>query len=181
MDMIIKISRNSILVMLSALGLVVGIGMLGYSVFTGPPSRASLQTAEGTITEASRVTRTSRRTRTTSVYFEMTLRQANGAAELKLRIPNTEIAETDVRSLIGRPVRAEFDSEQDIYVLRSGAREVLTYENTLERRRLSFRQYYVDGIALTIASSLVMLLGFFLGYRKLRKEEAAAAARPSGP
>ena len=175
---IIKIARNSFIVMIAALGLAVGVGMLGYSVLSGPPARASLQTAEGTISEASRVSRTNRRTRTTSVYFELTLRPTNGAAEMKLRIPSLEIGETEVRSLIGRPVRAEFDSEQDVYVLRSGNRDVMTYENTLERRQMSFRQYYVDGIALVIGSSLLLLLGFFLGYRKLRKQAAEGATPP---
>lgn len=179
MGNIIQIARGSLLVMAAALGVLVGGGMLGYSVFTGPPARASLQKVEGTISEASRVTRTSRRTRTTSAYYELTLRPAAGTAELKLRIPNNEIAEADVRSLIGRFVQAELDSEQDVYVLRSGNRDFLTYAATVERRRLSFRQYYVDGIAILIGSGLVMVLGFVLGYRKLRRQ-GLLPARPPG-
>ncbi|MGL4240382.1 MAG: hypothetical protein ACRCTI_04640 [Beijerinckiaceae bacterium] len=176
MDKIIRIASNSLLVWLAALALLVGAGMLGYSAISGPPSRASLQTVEGTITEASRVTRTSRRTRTTTTYYEMALKPAAGAAELKLRVPSIEIAETDVRSLINRPVKAEFDSEKDVYVLSTGGREVLTYANTLERRNLSFRQYYVDGIALMIAGSALLVVGFLWGMRKLRKEAAATGA-----
>jgi hypothetical protein len=178
MDYLITIVRNSYLAMLAGIGLAVGIGMLGYSVLSGPPSRASLQTVEGSISEASRVTRTSRRTRSTSTYYELTLKPTGGAADMKLRIPSVEIGETDVRSIIGRPVRAEFDSEQDVYVLTQGTREVLTFANTLERRKLSFRQYYVDGIALVIFSSLLGLLGLFLGHRRLRKQAAAGGAAP---
>lgn len=174
MNTLITIIRASVIVKLAALGLAVGIGMLGYGIFTSAPPRASLQTAEGVVSEASRITHTSRRTRSTNSYFELTFRPQGGGDELKLRIPSVEIGETEVRSLIGRVVRAEFDSERDVYVLRSGNRDVLSYENTLERRKLSFRQYYVDGIALLIASAVLMLLGFALGYRKLRRQAGAA-------
>lgn len=180
MDNLIKIASNSLIVWLGALGLVVGFGMFGYSVITGPPTRASLQTVEGTISEASRVTRRSRRTGSTNSYFEMTLKPVAGAADLKLRVPTIEMAEPDVRSLIGRPVRAEFDSEQDVYVLRSGNREVLTFENTMERRKLSFRQYYVDGIALVIGGSVLLVIGFLLGLRKLRKQASAGGRTVEG-
>ncbi len=69
------------------------------------------------------------------------------------------MAESDVRSLITRPVKAEFDSEQDVFVLASGGREVLTYANSLERRNLNFRQYYVDGIAVMIGSACALVIG----------------------
>lgn len=170
---LIKIASNSIIVWLAALGLAVGIGMVGYSVISAPPARDALQTVEGTISGASRVTRTSKRTRTTTSYYEMTLKPAAGAAEFKLRVPTIEMAESDVRALIGRPVKAEFDSEQDVYVLSHAGREVLTYANSLERRNLNFRQYYVDGIALMIAGAVLAVIGFFFGFRKLRKEAAA--------
>lgn len=176
MNHLLNIIRLSNLVKLAGLGLAVGIGMLVYSVMSGPPSRASLQSVEGSVSEASRVTRTSRRTRSTESYFEMTLKPTGGAADLKLRIPSIEIAEPEVRSLIGRPIRAEFDSEKDVYVLSAAGREVLTYTNSLERRKLSFRQYYVDGIALTIFSALLGLIGLFLGHRKLKKQAAADMA-----
>lgn len=180
MTYLLQIARNSFLVIIAAIGLAVGAGMLGYSVLSGPPSRESLQKVEGTISEASRVTRTSRRTRATSTYFEMTLKPTGGAADLKLRVPSVEIAESEVRSLIGRPVRAEFDSEQDVYVMTQGTREVLTFTNTMERRKLSFRQYYVDGIALVIFSALLGLLGLYLGRRKLLKQNAAVSQTPQG-
>lgn len=173
MRTIIAIARSSQIVLLAAVGFAIGIGMLGYSVLSGPPSRDSLQTVEGTITEASRTTRRSRRTGSTTSYYEMKLKPADGGAELKLRVPSIEMAETDVRSIITRRVKAEFDSEQDVYVLSSGNREVLTYKNSLERRNLNFRQYYVDGIAVMICSAGAMLIGFLLGYRKLRRETAA--------
>lgn len=179
MQDLIHIARNSWIVMLAALGIVVGVGMVGYGMMSGPPARSSLQVVEGTITEASRVTRRSRRTGASSSYYEMTLKPRLSATELKLRIPTIEIAESDVRSLIGGPVRAEFDSEQDVYVLSSGRREVLTYANTLERRNLNLRQYHVDGIALIIAGTVVMAIGFALGYRKRRRELADNASAMS--
>lgn len=177
MNTIIAIARSSWLVMLAAAGIAIGAGMLGYSILSGPPSRESLQTVEGTITEASRVTRKSRRTGSITAYYEMTLKPAGNAAELKLRVPTIEMAESDVRSLITRPVKAEFDSEQDVYVLSSGNREVLTYRNSLERRNLNFRQYYVDGIAIMIGSAVALMIGFFMGFRKLRQQAAEATGQ----
>lgn len=176
MNIIIRIVRNSLLAMIGALAIVVGAGMFGYGLLASPPARDGLQIAEGTITEASRVTRKSRRSGSTTSYFEMTLKPKDGGAELKLRVPTIEMAETDVRSIISRVVKAEFDSEKDVYVLSSGNREVLTYKNSLERRHLNFRQYYVDGIATMLGGSVLLFIGFLLGYRKLRKDEAAGAA-----
>lgn len=180
MNTIVTIARSSWLVRLAAIGLIIGAGMIGYSMLSGPPSRESLQTVEGTVTEASRTTRKSRRSGSITSYYEMTLKPADGGADLKLRVPSIEMAETDVRSIITRRVKAEFDSEQDVYVLSSGNREVLTYKNSLERRNLNFRQYYVDGIAAMIGSALALLVGLFLGFRKLRKDAAATAASAQG-
>lgn len=179
MQSIIKIARDSLLVMIGGLALVVGLGMFGYSVVSSPPERASLQIVEGTISEASRVTRRSRRSGSTTSYFEMTMKPTDGAAELKLRVPTIEMAETDVRSILGRPVKAEFDSDKDVYALTSGTREVLTYKNSLERRHLNFKQYYVDGIVTMLGGGVLLLIGLLLGYRKLRKEAAAASANPT--
>ncbi|KAF0136563.1 MAG: hypothetical protein FD152_975 [Xanthobacteraceae bacterium] len=179
MQELIHIARNSWIVMLAALAVVVGLGMVVYGSVWGPPARSSLQVVEGTIGEASRVTRRSRRSGTTTSYYEMTLRTRSGAPDIKLRVPAIEIAESDVRSLIGRQVRAEFDSEQDVYVLSSGSREVLTYASSLERRNLNLRQYHVDGMALTGAGTLAMAVGLLLGYRKRRREmDGGAAAAP---
>ncbi|MBY0363130.1 MAG: hypothetical protein K2X45_14595 [Phreatobacter sp.] len=175
----IHIARNSWIVILAAVGILVGLAMVGYGLLSGPPARSSLQVVEGTISEASRVTRRSRRSGTTSSYYELTMRPRLSATELKLRVPTIEMAESDVRSLIGRPVRAEFDSEQDVYVLTSGSREVLTYANSLERRNLNLRQYHVDGIAIMSAGALVLAIGFAIGYRKRRREVAAATAPAS--
>ncbi len=175
----IHIARNSWIVILAAVGILVGLAMVGYGLLSGPPARSSLQVVEGTISEASRVTRRSRRSGTTSSYYEMTMRPRLSGAELKLRVPTIEMAESDVRSLIGRPVRAEFDSEQDVYVLSSGNREVLTYANSLERRHLNLRQYHVDGIAIMSAGALALAIGFAIGYRKRRREVAAATAPAS--
>ena len=179
MNTIITIARNSWVVMLAAAGIVIGAGMVGYSVLSAPPMRDGLLVVEGTITEASRVTRKSRRTGSVTSYYQMTLKPPGGA-EIKLRVPSIEIAETDVRSLINRPVKAEFDSEQDVYVLSSSNREVLTYRNSLERRNLNFRQYYVDGIALMIASTLALIVGLFLGFRKQRRAAVASGAPGQG-
>ncbi len=74
MQNLIQIARNSWLVMLAALGILAGAGMVAYSAISGPPSRDSLQVVDGIVTEASRVTRKSRRTGNTTSYFEMKLK-----------------------------------------------------------------------------------------------------------
>ena len=54
MQDLIHIARNSWLVMLAALAIAVGLGMVAYGMMSGPPARSSLQVVEGTISEAPR-------------------------------------------------------------------------------------------------------------------------------
>ncbi len=70
MQTLFAIARSSWIVMLAAAGLLIGAGMVGYSMLSGPPARASLQSVEGVVTEASRTTRKSRRTGATTSYYE---------------------------------------------------------------------------------------------------------------
>lgn len=178
MTNVISLARSSLLASLAALGFVAGAGMTGYSLLAAPPGRADLQLVEGNITEASRVTRKNRRTGTATAFYELKLRPSTpGATPLKLRVPATEMAEADVRWLIGRMAKAEFDTEQDIFVLGSGARELLTYQESLTRRNLSYRQYYVDGIALMAGASVLLGVGLLIGYRRQRRATAKLAAQ----
>ncbi|MFY8041236.1 MAG: hypothetical protein ACOVN4_16455 [Bosea sp. (in: a-proteobacteria)] len=62
-------------------------------------------------------------------------------------------------------------------MLRTGDREVLTFENSMERRKFNFRQYYVDGIALLTGGRVLLVIGFALGFWKRRK--SAAARKPT--
>ncbi|MCU0885553.1 MAG: hypothetical protein MUC44_11535 [Beijerinckiaceae bacterium] len=181
MDNIIKLARTFYIAVIAVLAIVIGAGMVAYGSLASPPSRESLQVVEGTISEASRVTRKSRRSGSSTSYYEMTMKPKGGGAELKLRVPSIEMAESDVRSIINRPVKAEFDSEQDVYALSTASAEVLTYKNSIERRHLGFRQYYVDGLAAMVGGAALLLVGLFLGYRRHRKEKAAAAPQAPQP
>ena len=142
-----------------------------------PPSRASLHRLEGTLAEASRVTTTRRRTGTTTVNFQLTLQPAGaaagtGAEPVKLTIPAIEMAESDLRGMLGKTVLAEYDGERDVYALSVGGQEVLRYDQTLERRHLGFRQYHVDGIAILGASAVVLLLAGGWTAIRLRRDAA---------
>ncbi|MCZ8258817.1 MAG: hypothetical protein O9333_01640 [Beijerinckiaceae bacterium] len=176
--MLAQIWKDSTLVKLAMLGLLVGLGFIGYGHLSGLPDRAELQVVDGTVTGASKVTKKRRKTGTTSIHYELTVKpQKAGEPELKLTIPEAEITEMSVRSIITRPVHAEFDSEKDVYVLSSGSRELLSYASTLERRKLGLRQYQVDGVAILAASSAVMMImGGYTAFRIRRRRDPEADA-----
>lgn len=176
--MLAQIWKDSTLVKLATLGLLIGLGFIGYGHLSGLPDRAALQVVDGTVTGASKITKKRRKTGTTSIHYELAVKpQKPGEPELKLTIPEAEISEMSVRSVITRPVHIEFDSEKDVYVLTSGTRELLTYASTLERRKLGLRQYQVDGIAILAASSTVMMvMGGYTAFRIRRRREPEAAS-----
>lgn len=171
--MLLQIWKESTLVKLMALAFLVGLGFIAYGQFSGLPSRANLQKVEGVVSEASKVTKKRRRSGTTTVTYELTVKPDKpGFADLKLTIPAVETSETDIRSIISRQIQAEYDSESDVYVLTSGGRQILTYEATIERRKLGLRQYHVDGIAILIGSSVLLLIGAGWTFFKLRRRSA---------
>jgi hypothetical protein len=177
--MLVQIWKESSLVKLMVLAFILGLGFIAYGQFSGLPSRANLQKIDGVVSEASKVTKKRRRSGTTTVTYELTVRPDKaGMADLKLTIPAVETSETDIRSIISRPIQAEYDSESDVYVLTSGGKQLLTYDATIERRKLGLRQYHVDGIAILTGSSVLLLVAAGWTFFKLRRRGADPAEPP---
>lgn len=172
---IIAIIRASLIVKLALVGLATGAGFVGYAAFSAPPQRAALKTLESTVTAAARETRTSRRSGSSTSQYRLTLRPGpGGQEEIILTIPALEAAESEIRGAVGKRVRVEFAGADEVYVLAAGGREIVRYDSTAERRRLGYRQYQVDGIAILGGSLVALLLGAGLTWRRLRRTAAAA-------
>lgn len=170
--MLIAIIRNSIIAKLGLVGLVVGIGFLGYSQIAKTPERADLQITEGRIESASRVTRKSRRTGTTSVHYELSMKPLQGEA-FKLTVPSHQVGDMTVRAIIGKTVRAEYDGDNEVMHLAQGGTDIVRFTSSAERRRLGIAQYWVDGLAILAASIVALLIGAGLALRRMRKEATA--------
>lgn len=170
--MLIAIIRNSIIAKLGLVGLVVGIGFVGYSQIAKVPERAELQVTEGRIESAARVTKKSRRTGTTSVHYELNMKPLQGEA-FKLTVPSQQVGDNMVRAIIGRTVRAEYDGDNEVMHLAHGGTDVVKFDSSAERRRLGIAQYWIDGLAILAAGVVALLLGAGLALRRMRKEAAA--------
>jgi hypothetical protein len=172
--MIAAIVRASLFVKLALAGLLLGIGFVGYSAVSAPAERASLQRLESTLASATRVTRTSRRSGSTTSYFQLTLRPGPaGAEEIRLTVPVAEASESDIRAVMGKRVRAEYRSADDVYALSAGGMQIVRFEQVVERRRSGYRQYKVDGVAIILGSALVLLVAGGLTWRRLGRQAVA--------
>jgi hypothetical protein len=172
---IIAIIRASLMVKLALAGLLIGSGFVGSAAISAPPARASLQTLEATAVSAARETRTSRRSGSSTSQYRLTLRPGPaGQEEIRLAVPALEAAESDIRAAVGKRVRVEFAGDDDVYALAVGGREIVRYDSTAERRRLGYRQYQVDGIAILGGSLVLLLVGGALTWRRLSRAAAAA-------
>lgn len=177
MQTLIAVLRASKLVKIALLGLLLGAGLAAYGQSARVPPRASLQSIEATVAGATQITRTRRRSGTTSTEYELRLKPAQaGAAEVRLTIPAGDIGEPQIRLLLGRPVRAEFDRENDVYVLSQGGREVLGYERSVARRKVEYRQFVVGGTWLLGGSAVLLLVAGLLTWRRLTRTAAAPAS-----
>ncbi len=161
--MIAAIVRASLFVKLALAGLLLGIGFVGYSAVSAPAERASLQRLESTLASATRVTRTSRRSGSTTSYYQLTLRPGPaGAEEIRLTVPVAEASESDIRTVMGKRVRAS-----------AGGMQIVRFEQVVERRRSGYRQYKVDGVAIILGSALVLLVAGGLTWRRLGRQAVA--------
>lgn len=160
--------------------ILAGAGLFVYGKASELPARSALQTVEGIVTEAKQITRTSRRrgqsASVTGVDFQFTVTPAGGAPAITLTMPSDEISRDQVVSIINRAVKAEFDGDRDVYVLTSGGRTLVAYDTAVRKRAGALAQWAERG---TIAFGLglpLLLLGWPLGARKLRKRAVAAQA-----
>jgi hypothetical protein len=162
--------KRSVLLKYGLLGVLGGAGMIGFGLISdnSMPERASLSKIEGEITEAKQITSKGRRSGT-SVRYELKIVGA-GDQTATLTIPQSEIAETQVRALLPTKVTAEYDSESDVYVLMSNGRSVITYENSVESRHGKYRFIEKFGAILAAFAALVAGFGYWWTKRKIAKE-----------
>ncbi len=178
------VERSSLL-KYGLLGMAAGVGLavFGFASDQSMPERAALQKVEGEITKATQVT-TKRKRGGESVRYELTVKGA-APEPVTLSIPQKEISEAQVRAILPTRIAAEYDGENDVYVLTSNGRSILTYEGSVKSRQDGNRGLEIMGGGVFGLSSLVALAGFGWTRRKLRKEiaewEAWQAAQPAQP
>jgi len=159
--------------------LVIAAALTAYASASGLPSRASLSTVEGRVMEATQITHTSTRrgqgARITAVDFQITIQPTGNAQPVKLTIPSNEITRERVVSLINERVRAEYDGERDVYALASGGKDVITYNDSWNKRATAIQVWAERGKMFFGLAIPLVLIGWPLGARKRRKQAAAAA------
>jgi hypothetical protein len=165
--------KRSTLLKYGLLGMAAGVGLAvwGFASDQSMPERAALQKVEGQITKATQIT-TKRKRGGESVRYQL---EVKGAAPepITITIPQKDISETQVRSLLPTRIVAEFDAENDVYVLTSNGRPVLTYENSVKSRQEGNKGLEVMGALLSAFSAFVAAIGFWWTKRKVNKEIAA--------
>lgn len=157
------------------LGMAIGLVLMLYTRISGLPSRGELRVVEGIVTEGTRITHSSAKRGITSVKFQLTI-TPQGKTPIKLTIPSDEITQQQAVSVLDGAVRAEYDSDNDVYALLHGNRVIIDYD-TARAKRSTALQAWADasGRFLFFGANLVVI-GWFLGARKLRKQAAAAHA-----
>ena len=111
--------------------LILGLGVLVTSMgHAGVPDRDALTEVSGVLASATKIT--TKRKGSTSVSYELTIKSAGG--EVKLTLPEREISEETVRSLLGRPIVALCSGEKDVWELTSGNTKIIDYQVTRQKR-----------------------------------------------
>jgi hypothetical protein len=151
--------------------IIVGIIIMGVGVIAiwlghaGVPDRAALTEVTGVLESATKVTR--RR----SSRYDLSVRSARGEV-VRLTLPEREISEDTVRSLLSRPIVALYNNREtdrkDLWELASGNTTIISYQMT-RQRHVELQAFetavgpYVGGGGL-----LVSLLGVFWLVRRIR-------------
>ena len=101
------------------LGLIIlGILVMGTGAFVTSlghadvPDRAALTQVSGVLESATKITR--KRRGNSTVNYELPIRTAGGEVTT-LTLPEREISEETVRSLLGRPIVARYSGEKDVW------------------------------------------------------------------
>jgi hypothetical protein len=173
--------QRSVLLKYGLLGVAAGIGLAiwGFASDQSMPERAALQTIEGQITKATQIT-TKRKRGGESVRYELVVKGA-AAEPITLSIPQKEISEAQVRSIMPTRIKAEFDAENDVYVLLSNGQPVLTYEGSVKSRQDGNRGLEIIGGVVSGLSGLLAGIGFMWTRRKIGKEVAEWEAQQQQP
>lgn len=165
--------RQSAMLKYALLGVLAGIGLVifGFVSDNSMPEQASLQTIEGNVTRATKVT-TQRRRGGTSVRYELTVQPASGEP-VKLSIPEAEISEMQVRGIVDERITARYNAENDVYMLNAGSRALITYENTVRIRHEANRTLEIVGALVLALSGAVAGIAAWWTRRRLMKQLAA--------
>ena len=161
--------KLSALLKYGLLGLLIGAGLSAYALIADNtmPERSALQTIEGTVTGASRVS-VKRRRGGESIHYELKVATKDNP-ELKLKIPQAAMAELGIRRIIGQLTQFETDDGSDVFVVRSQGQALLSYEQSVKTRHASNSSLLSVGLALAGFAALIALLGYGLARRKARK------------
>src|SRR5262245_33682063 len=150
--------------------LIMGLGVLVTSMgHAGVPDRTALTEVSGVLESATKIT--TKRRGSSSVRYELTIRGAGG--EVKLTLPESEISEETVRSLLGRPVVALYSGEKDVWELTSGNTKVIDYQVTRQKRVETQELEAAVGPYVGGGGLLVSLAGIFWLFRR-RRDPATA-------
>jgi hypothetical protein len=143
------------------------------------PQRAALSQAAGVLDRATKITRG----RTHSVSYDIEIKSADGFA-VKLTVPERDITEEQVRSLLGRPVVALFGGTtrdaKDVWELSAGGRTIVPYEQT-RQRRIELQAFEAASAPYLGGGGLAVLLTGVLWMLRRRRTAAAAGAVAGGP
>jgi hypothetical protein len=174
--------QRSAMLKYGLLGIAAGIGLaiFGFASDQSMPERAALQKIEGEITKATQVT-TTRKRGGQSVRYDLVIKGA-APEPVTLSIPQKEISEAQVKSILPTRIVAEYDSENDVYVLTSNGRTVISYENAVKSRQDNNNSLEIIGAIISVLSAMLAGIAFWWTRRKLRKEiaewEAYQAQQP---
>ena len=154
------------------LGLVIlGILVMGMGVFVTAlghadvPERAALTQISGVLESATKITR--KRRGSTTISYELPVRSAGGEV-IKLTLPEREISDETVRSLLGGPIGALYSGENDVWELTSGSTTIIDYQTTRQRRVETQAMEAALGPYVGGGGLVVSLLGAFWLFRQRR-------------
>lgn len=164
--------KRSFLLKYGLLAVAVGLGLAiyGFASDQSMPERASLQKIEGQITKATQIT-TKRRRGGESVRYELIVK-GSAPEPVTLSIPQKEISEAQVRAILPARIVAEYDGENDVYVLTAAGRPILTYEGSVRSRHDGNRGLEIMGGLLSLAGAAFAGFGFLWTKRKIAREIA---------
>jgi hypothetical protein len=146
------------------------------------PERAALSQAAGVLDRATQITRG----RTHRISYDLEIRGANGYV-VKLTLPERDITEEQVKSLLGRPIVALFsDTARDgkeVWELSAGGKAVIQYEKTRQRHadvhafEAATAPYLAGGGLVVSLAGIIKLIR----RRRAKRELAAVPGMPPPP
>ena len=129
------------------------------------PDRAALTQVSGALESATKITR--KRRGSSTISYELPIRSAGGEV-IKLTLPEREISEDTVRSLLGRPIVALYSGEKDVWELTSGSTTIIDYQTTRQKRVETQAFEAAVGPYVGGGGLVVSLLGAFWFFRQRR-------------